>query len=209
MMDWLRRPIVFGKCLSHEDGFILPAAPGVGLHSTDQNADIKAVNVIPTDAVTSSAADLQSLETKMGLYGLQLMMPRSGNVTASQIRRENTESDSALQRWAGAFQDTMENALRYTALWLGETDGPAITVNTDFDDMLDDVEANVIMLAVDKGIISRQLAFETLKRRGLISTDQEWEEMKAQVENDQRTVQPVLGAQAAASALLGSRRAQG
>ena len=209
MMDWLRRPIVFGKCLSHDDTFILPAAPGVGLHSTDQNADIKAVNVIPTDAVTSSAADLQALETKMGLYGLQLMMPRSGNVTASQIRRESAESDSALQRWAGAFQDTLENALRYTALWLGEQDGPAITVNTDFDDMLDDVEANVIMLAVDKGIISKQLAFEALKRRGLISTDQEWEEMKAQVENDQRTVQPVLGAQAAASALLGQRSAQG
>lgn len=209
MMDWLRRPIVFGKCLSHEDGFILPAAPGVGLHSSDPGADIKAVNVIPTDAVTSSAADLQALETKMGLYGLQLMMPRSGNVTASQIRRESAESDSALQRWAGAFQDTLENALRYTALWLGEQDGPAITVNTDFDDMLDDVEANVIMLAVDKGIISKQLAFETLKRRGLISTDQEWEEMKAQVENDQRTVQPVLGAQAAASALLGQRSAPG
>ena len=79
----------------------------------------------------------------------------------------------------------------------------------DFDDMLDDVEANVIMLAVDKGIISKQLAFETLKRRGLISTDQEWEEMKAQVENDQRTIQPVLGAQAAASALLGQRQAPG
>ena len=208
MMDWLRRPIVFGKCLSHEDGFILPAAPGVGLHSSDPGADIKAVNVIPTDAVTSSAADLQALETKMGLYGLQLMMPRSGNVTASQIRRESAESDSALQRWAGAFQDTLENALRFTALWLGEKDGPAITVNSDFDDMLDDVEANVIMLAVDKGIISKQLAFETLKRRGLISTDQEWEEMKAQVENDQRTVQPVLGAQAAASALLGQRQSQ-
>lgn len=209
MVDWLRRPMILGKCLSSDEKYELPASPGNGLHSSDPAADIKAVNIVPPEAVTISAADLQALETKMGLYGLQLMMPRSGNVTASQIRRESAESDSALQRWAGAFQDCLENALRYTALWLSETDGPAITVNTDFDDMLDDVESNVLMLASDKGILSKQIVFETLKRRGLISTDQEWEEMKAQVENDQRTAQPVLGAQAAASALLGSRPAQG
>ena len=164
--------------------------------------------MVPPDAVGVSSADLQSLETKMGLYGLQLMMPRSGAVTASQIRREAAESDSALKRWADLFKDCLENALKFTAEWMGQTDGPSVTVNTEFSYALDDVESNTLLTAVREGIVPKELGFNELKRRGLVQTDLDFREAMAMMENECRA-NPALGAQAAASALLGQTRAPG
>lgn len=204
MMDWLRRPILFGKAMSHEDGFTLPAAPGMGLHASDPNADLKPVNVVPPEAVTVSAADLKDLETQMGLYGLRLMAPKSGAVTAFQVRREVLESDSILTRWALAFQDALEQALVYVGMWL-EQEPPSVSINTEFDVMLDDIESGTLMAAVDKGILPKSLVFDELKRRGLVRSDMDWQEAQAMMEQDARAnrlVQPQSAA-ALASGLLG------
>jgi len=209
MVDWLRRPILFAKCLSFEDGYALPAAPGAGIHSTSADASLEAINVVPPDAVGVSSADLQSLETKMGLYGLQLMMPRSGAVTASQIRRESAESDSALKRWADLFKDCLENALKFTAEWMGQQDGPSVTVNTEFSYALDDVESNTLLTAVREGIVPKEIGFNELKRRGLVQTDLDFQEAMAMMENERRAAPAALPAQAAASALLGQRQDTG
>lgn len=210
MMDWLRRPIMFGKAMSHEDGFTLPAAPGLGLHSSDPNADLKAVNVVPPESVTVSASDLKDLETQMGLYGLRLMAPKSGNVTAFQVRREASESDSTLTRWALAFQDALEQALVYVGMWL-EQEPPSVTVNTEFDVMLDDIESNTLMAAVQAGIIPKQLAFDEIKRRGLVRSEMDWEEAQAMMEQDARSsrLAAPTSAVSIASGLLGPTGAQG
>ena len=211
MMDWLRRPILFGKVMSYEDGFTLPAAPGMGLHASDPNADLKPVNVVPPEAVNVSSADLQSLETQMGLYGLRLMSPKSGNVTAFQVRRESAESDSALTRWAMAFQDTLEQALKFTAMWMGQQDGPSVVINTEFDQILDDAESQVMIAAVEKGILPKEMVFDELKRRGLVRSDVDWQEAQAMMESDNRMqglAQPQSAA-ALASGLLGQTGTQG
>ncbi len=204
MMDWLRRPILFGKAMSPEDGFTLPAAPGMGLHASDPNADLKPVNVVPPEAVTVSAADLKDLETQMGLYGLRLMAPKSGAVTAFQVRREVLESDSILTRWALAFQDALEQALVYVGMWL-EQEPPSVSINTEFDVMLDDIESGTLMAAVDKGILPKSLVFDELKRRGLVRSDMDWQEAQAMMEQDNRASALALPASAAsiASGLLG------
>ena len=204
MMDWLRRPILFGKAMSHEDGFTLPAAPGMGLHAFDPNADLKPVNVVPPEAVTVSAADLKDLETQMGLYGLRLMAPKSGAVTAFQVRREVLESDSTLTRWALAFQDALEQALVYVGMWL-EQEPPSVSINTEFDVMLDDIEASTLMAAVQAGILPKSLVFDELKRRGLVRSDMDWQEAQAMMEQDNRASALALPVSAAsiASGLLG------
>jgi hypothetical protein len=204
MMDWLRRPILFGKAMSHEDGFTLPAAPGMGLHASDPNADLKPVNVVPPESVAVSAADLKELETAMGLYGLRLMTPKTGQVTAFQVRREALESDSVLTRWALAFQDALEQALVYVGMWLGQ-EPPSVSINTEFDVMLDDIEASTLMAAVQAGILPKQLAYDELKRRGLVRSDMDWQEAQAMMEQDNRASALALPQSAAsiASGLLG------
>jgi hypothetical protein len=210
MMDWLRRPILFGKVMSYEDGFTLPAAPGMGLHASDPNADLKPVNVVPPEAVTVSATDLKELETAMGLYGLRLMAPKTGQVTAFQVRREASESDSTLTRWALAFQDALEQALVYVGMWLGQ-EPPSVSINTEFDVMLDDIESNTLMAAVQAGILPKQLAYEELKRRGLVRSEMDWEEAQAMMEQDARSARLAQPTSAAsiASGLLGQTAAQG
>lgn len=210
MMDWLRRPIMFGKAMSHEDGFTLPAAPGLGLHSSDPNADLKAVNVVPPESVTVSAADLSALETQMGLYGLRLMAPKSGAVTAFQVRREASESDSTLTRWALAFQDALEQALVFVGKWMDQ-EPPSVSINTEFDTMLDDTEANILMQAVDRRILPKELVFNELKKRSTITSDVDWKDAQMQIEADgfvSAIAQPVP-AQQIAEARLGPKQAQG
>lgn len=213
MMDWMRRPMIFGKCLSHEDGYALPAAPGRGIHSSSAEADIRAVNMIPPDAVATSAADIAALETAMGLYGLRVMAPKSSAVTAAQVRRESGESDSTLTRWAGEFEDFLERILQFVVQWMGGdvSTAPSVTVNKDYENFLDSVESTVLFAAVDKGILSRQMVFDELVRRGVVRTGQQWEDVAAQIENDRRASASVaqVPAQGLASALLGQRQAQG
>ena len=208
-IDWLQRGFVFGKCLSHEDGFTIPAAPGMGVHSTDQHADIRAINVVEPEAVKVCEASIEKLETNMGLYGLRLMAPKSGAVTAFQVRREASESDSTLTRWALAFQDALEQALVYVGMWLGQ-EPPSVSINTEFDVMLDDIEANTLMAAVQAGILPKQLAYDELKRRGLVRSEMDWEEAQAMMEQDARSsrlAQPQSAA-ALASGLLGQTGTQ-
>lgn len=209
MMDWLRRPIMFGKAMSHEDGFILPAAPGLGLHSSDKDADLKAVNVVPPESVTVSAADIKDIETQMGLYGLRLMTPKSGVVTAFQIRREAAESDSTLTMWALAFQDALEQAFVFVGKWMDQ-EPPSVSISTEFGVMLDDIESNTLMAAVQAGIIPKKLAFDEIKRRGLVRSDMDWEEAQAMMEQDARSSRLAAPASAAAlaSGLLGQTSTQ-
>ncbi len=54
----------------------------------------------------------------------------------------------------------MKQALVYVGMWL-EQELPSVTVNTEFDVMLDDIESNTLMAAVQAGIIPKQLAFPT------------------------------------------------
>ena len=209
-IDWLQRGFVFAKCLSHEEGFALPVAPGCGVHSTDQNADIRAINVIDPNAAVVCGESLKELETQMGLYGLRLMAPKSGAVTAFQVRREASESDSTLTRWALAFQDALERALVFVGKWMDQ-EPPSVSVNTEFDVMLDDIESNTLMAAVQAGIIPKQLAFDEIKRRGLVRSEMDWEEAQAMMEQDARAnrlAQPQSAA-ALASGLLGQTGTQG
>lgn len=216
MMDFARAPVMHGKCLSHEDGFVIPAAPGMGIHSTDPNSDLKSVNVIPEGMVAQSREDLKEIEAKIASFGLQLMAPRSGNLTAAQVRRESSETDSALQRWAELFRDTLENALRFTAMWLGKeivkpAGGPAVTVNKDFDDYIDQTEVDALFGAVDRQIVSKETAYETLRGKGTIKTGREWKEEQALIENDNRMTRlgSPVSAQEIAEARLGPIQAQG
>ena len=210
-LDWLQRGLVFGKCLSHEDGFTIPAAPGMGIHSTDPNADLRAVNVVDPKAVEVSEGSLDKIKMDIGLYGLRLMSPKSSSVTAFQIRRESAESDSALTRWAMAFQDTLEQALKFTAMWMGQNDGPSVVINTEFDQILDDAESQVMIAAVEKGILPKEMVFDELKRRGLVRSEIDWEEAQAMMEQDARSSRLAAPASAAAlaSGLLGQTGTQG
>lgn len=185
LMDWVRRPVYFGKCLRFEGEDDVAFGPNRLIRSDDPNSDLKSVGV-DRGNVADSIADLQRIEQAMGAYGLRLMMPYSGSITASQVLIESNERDSALKAWALVFKDAIEQALVYTAMWLSEDIAAGIRVNTDFTGVARLETYNVLDSAVSSGIVPKRLAYETLQALGVIRDDITWEDAQDMVEEELR-----------------------
>ena len=209
MDDYLQRPIIFGSGLSYEENYEIPSSPGAGVHTSTVGAELKAVNVIPPEAFVATTGHFKDLKAEMGSYGLKLMAPKSGAVTAAQILREASENDSALKRWASAMEDCLENALKFTAQWFGEKD-PSIAVNKEYTQVVDPDELAAIREAVKDRTLPKRVQFEEFKRRGVVpsASDLDWESAQSEIEDEARAGGSVLSAQTIASARLGPTQTQ-
>ena len=206
LMDWVRRPAFFGKMLGMGDGAPVAFGPNRLIESNSPEADLKSVGV-DSGSVEASQTDLQRIETAMGLYGLRLLMPRSGNMTATQHTLESAESDSALKRWAKAFKDTLERCFEFTSMWLGQDmpNAAGAKLNDEFVKVFDAELTRVILEAVGAGIFPKELAYEALRSTLPVRDDVDWTEAKAMMEDDSRMAgaAPGMDARGLAAGLLG------
>ena len=109
----------------------------------------------------------------MAMYGLQLLQPKTGTITATEAARDQMESNSTLQGWALLFQDFLENAFKMVALWLGREDGPSVVVNTDF---ATPVDKDFLLQMYNAGAISQATLIEQVKKAGDLPDDLSVEE---------------------------------
>ena len=205
LIAWMRRPVWLGVALQTEDGLVPHWGPGTILNSPTVGAALQSVSVAP-EAVAKGQEDLDKLETQMSMFGMRLLMPRNGQVTATQNTLESAENDSTLKRWAMSLKDCLEQALMFAAQWMNVEGSqvPSATVNTEFH-LLDGMTVAEIKEAVTLGIVSKRMAFDELKRRGLVPDDADWAETQAEMENEARQSQgPSLGAGLAANLLGGA-----
>jgi hypothetical protein len=147
----------------------------------------------------------------MALYGLRLLMPRSGNTTATQHTLESAESDSALKRWAKAFKDTLERAFEFTAMWLSVDlpDAAGAKLNDEFVKVFDADQTRVILEAVAAGIIPKEMAYDALKSTLPVRDDLDWQEARAMMEDDSRMAGAAVDARSIATGLLGQTQGTG
>ena len=187
LMAYARRPVLFGKCLMHDDA-TLKVSPGCLIHSTDPNADLKSVGVENT-AIQNSLEDLAKKEERMALYGLMMLTPTlraSGGKTATQAQQESSESISQLKDWAQSLKDCFDNALKFAGQFEGMEYGTEseLKINLEFQPGMG-LEPQAIILAVERGILPKQVAFDEFKRRGLISDSYDWEDVVGMMDREQ------------------------
>lgn len=182
-----RVPLLFGKKLDVDgDGKIKISVSGL-IHSDESDGDLKYVEHSGA-AIDAGRQDLVDLEQRMALYGLQLLMPKTGDITATEKALDSAESDSTLKSWAIEFQDTLNTAISYAAAFMQQKDvKPSIAVNTDFRSMLHSLEPKVLLEAVREGVIAKELVFREFKRRGLVAETEDWQENLALIENEARS----------------------
>lgn len=188
LMAFVRRPPWFGKMLVN-DGETVVFGPGRMVHSTSETASLQSVGVEP-QSVEAGRNELKDLEGRMSVYGLMMLTPQSntsGNKTATEATRETTENISQLKAWALSFADCFDQGLKFAAMYENmETDGePETIVNTDFQPGLG-LEPAMIIQAVDRGLIPKQMAIEEFQRRGLISDKNDWKNIQAMIANEAR-----------------------
>ena len=88
-----------------------------------------------------------------------------------------SKGNSAVQQWAGALKDALENALMITNLWLNDSTEPEVDVFTEF--RATDEDGNTLQHLREmraNGDLSRQTLWDESKRLGQLSDNFDPEE---------------------------------
>ena len=147
------RAVLYGPATEHGTGtwsFIEPAGSSLTFLRDELKEKAKELRELGRQPLTQSSSQLT-------------------RVTSSAAASKGT---AAIQRWALAMKDALENAMFYTALWLNEGIEPTVSVNTNFslEDAEDDGFADVLALR-SSGDLSQETIWEEAKRRGRLSDE--------------------------------------
>jgi hypothetical protein len=184
ILHYARLVTYFGKLLEvDENGKVIFGANRL-IHSDDKDADLKVVEHSGA-AVEAGRNDLLDLESAMAMYGLSLMMPKTGTTTATEKAIDKAENNSALGGWVAKLASALEQLLAYTCQYLKvEADGQLIP-NDDFNPA-GGTEASVLVEGYKCGLLPRQLVVEELIARGVIGQEIDLADLEKMLESDQR-----------------------
>jgi hypothetical protein len=135
--------------------------------STDAKVYVVQVNA---EAAKIGRETERESEKRMAVHGLALIRRNDATVsTATQDRIQKSEEDARLVNQAERFQDAVETALGFTALWMGleKQQGGSAHVNRDFvGQLLSPEEMRAWLEAYDKGAVSQETMWDVLKAGG-------------------------------------------
>lgn len=130
-------------------------------------------------AIEAGRQSLQDLEERMRQTGAELLVLKPGEITATQTRSENEANRCTLQRIAESFEDALNQALQFMAMWVGEPDGGSVELFKDFGAAsLSDASAELLLKGNQAGKLSDQTLVSEWKRRGILSPDMDFETEK-------------------------------
>lgn len=134
---------------------------------------------------------------------LEPTLPKS-SVTATAAGIDNSRAHSAIESWAIALKNALDEGLMFTSKWLAISDATTANVSTDFAALAGGAEeANVLASAQRRGVISAKTERNELRRRSILGpdapTDEEEEELIAgerqgldpEYDTDPRTGEPI------------------
>lgn len=127
-------------------------------------------------AIETGRRDLEDLKEEMRILGLQPLMSRTGNITATARALDETRVHSAVQVLAMNLEEAIEEAMKVTEHWLGREREDEFTygfkVNRDFGlSIRETAEVDSLIRARVTGEISRRTFWAELKRRNVLSPD--------------------------------------
>lgn len=137
-----------------------------------KDADLKFVEHTGA-AIEAGRNDLKDIEQRMLQTGAELLVRKEGAaVTATQIASEGEGNRCALQRMTEDLEDAIDQALQFTADWIGEADGGKVALHKDFGaDSLGEASASLLLELQAAGIISKKRVILEQQRRGVLSAD--------------------------------------
>ena len=118
------------------------------------------------------AEDITRIEEQLRELGRQPLTAQTGNLTVVTTAFAASKANSVISAWALNLKDALEQALMFTAWWLGEKSEPAADIETEFDVFLADEKGPETLLKLrERNDISQETLWRELKRRGALSPD--------------------------------------
>ena len=103
--------------------------------------------------------------------GRQPLTASSSNLTTVTTAFAAGKSKSSVKAWALMLKDSLENAYRITAKWMGSDYLAKVMVYTDFDEFVDGKDYEALSAARERGDLSQETYWEESKRRGMLSEE--------------------------------------
>lgn len=205
ILHYARLVTWFGKMIQEDDdGKVLIGANRM-VRSESPDGDLKIVEHSGA-AINAGRQDLEDIKTEMAMFGLSLMIGKTGGISATERAIDKGESDSALCRWVRALNSALQTALEISYRYLGEESVGELKANDDFSGLLRSQDPVTIIQAYEAGLLSREVAIEELKVRGLITQEIDIVDLVAQLEEDQKKNSPDLRTLAGAFGGLGQQQ---
>jgi hypothetical protein len=182
------------KCAADRTAFPLLAAEGVE-PDRDESGNPRAVSISPGAVVYAppnpdggshgqwnfkepSATSLRFLadqiavtEQQMRELGRQPLTAAQG-ITVVSAAYAGQKASSAVQAWAWALKDALEQAFVLTAAWLREGQSPTVKLFTDFAlEIGDDKGPETLSTMRAAGDLSQETLWTEMKRRNILSAD--------------------------------------
>lgn len=183
LMEMVRRPVYFGRSLGirdEETGKVkIIFGPGKLCVCDDPSATLQSIGV-DAASVEAGRQELLDLEDRMAIYGLQLLQPKTGAITATESLQDSQENNSTLKAWALQFQDFLENCFALVGRWWGYDDGPSVVVNTDFANAID---PQVYLELYRAGVLSGETVLQLYKDMGFFDDEFVVEDEAAKIAN--------------------------
>lgn len=141
-------------------------------------------------AVTKRLEDTRNEMRDLGKQPLTMQ-----NLTVITTGQVAVKANSVSQKWAIMFKDTMEQAFKFMAMWLGDkTTSPKVNVFTDFGVVLDDGKGFDAALNMNKaGILSNENTLKVGVRYGYLPDDFDYKENDKQLAEQAANAPPVGG----------------
>jgi len=149
----------------------LTIGPNQLIRSTNADARVSYVEH-KGSAIQTGQEDLDKLEERMKVLGLQPIVQRSGNQTATGRVLDESRTHTSIQAWIRSLENTLRQAFEYATQWT-KTELPetfSIDINNDFglsERIGDDIRSLIEMRKA--ALLSGDTFLREVKRRGLLS----------------------------------------
>lgn len=159
------------------------------MSGTGGAGDVKIVEP-GAQSITENRNQLELTRKEMRELGMQPLA--EANLTVFTSANISKKASSSVQAWVFLFKDAIEQALKYTAMWLEDkTYEPEIIIHTDFAIELESgKELDALLKAEASGIYSKQTVRGEFKRRDIVSNDLNDEEEQQRIAEEQQGLQP-------------------
>jgi hypothetical protein len=138
-------------------------------------------------AIGSGSEELRTLEERMRQAGAELLVVNATGryaPTATQVATENAVGMCVLQRITQEHEDAIDQALQFTADWVGEVEGGHVTLFNDYATAtLQEASAQLLLSANQAGKLSDETLHTEFQRRGILAADQSWDDERARLES--------------------------
>ncbi len=170
-----RVPILFGSGIHDAASRTIIVGSSQAILEENKEADLKFVEITGT-AIEAGKDDLESSEQRMGIMALEPLVPKPGNVTATERAIDTAEAHSSLQSWAIKFNDAYNQALAYLAILGGENPSATITLTTDFGYKFNQESIDALDKMRARNDLSGYWHALEMQRKQVLSDDYNWEE---------------------------------